>query len=87
MQVLGPYLRALQPHTLAGRCKCSRVDGCTHTDLVAKTQAQLNQRLAKAQKLPWPKFGAEWYAGCTALIIGNSIKAGVSECCSDKSYQ
>lgn len=43
----------------------------------AKTRTQLNQRLAAGQRLPWPPFGAQWYAGCTTLIIGNSIKAGV----------
>ncbi|KFY11068.1 hypothetical protein V492_04697 [Pseudogymnoascus sp. VKM F-4246] len=43
----------------------------------AKTRAQLNERLTQGQKLPWPKFGPVWYAGCTTLIIGNSIKAGV----------
>lgn len=43
----------------------------------AKTRTQLNQRLSAGQKLPWPPFGAQWYAGCTTLIIGNSIKAGV----------
>ncbi|KAG0636301.1 mitochondrial carrier domain-containing protein [Tuber brumale] len=43
----------------------------------AKTRTQLNRRLATAQKLPWPKFGKEWYAGCTTAIIGNSIKAGI----------
>jgi len=43
----------------------------------AKTRIQLNQRLPTGQRLPWPPFGAQWYAGCTTLIIGNSIKAGV----------
>ena len=43
----------------------------------AKTRTQLNRRLADGKKLPWPPFGAQWYAGCTTLIIGNSIKAGV----------
>jgi len=43
----------------------------------AKTRTQLNQRLSSAQKLSWPPFGRQWYAGCTTLIIGNSIKAGV----------
>lgn len=43
----------------------------------AKTRTQLNQRLAHGQKLPFPPFGPQWYAGCTTLIIGNSIKAGV----------
>ena len=44
----------------------------------AKTRSQLNRRLPDAKKLPWPRFPSkEWYAGCTTLIIGNSIKAGV----------
>lgn len=44
----------------------------------AKTRSQLNQRLPNSEKLPWPRFPSkEWYAGCTTLIIGNSIKAGV----------
>ncbi|KAI7158911.1 hypothetical protein D0869_15928 [Hortaea werneckii] len=43
----------------------------------AKTRTQLNSRLPTGQKLPWPTFGPQWYAGCTTLIIGNSIKAGV----------
>ena len=44
---------------------------------VAKTRSQLNQRLADGKKLPWPPFGRQWYAGCTTLIIGNSLKAGI----------
>ncbi|BCS05162.1 putative mitochondrial tricarboxylate transporter (Ctp) [Aspergillus luchuensis] len=43
----------------------------------AKTRSQLNRRLPDAKKLPWPPFGAQWYAGCTTLIIGNSLKAGI----------
>ncbi|KAF2144638.1 uncharacterized protein K452DRAFT_325157 [Aplosporella prunicola CBS 121167] len=43
----------------------------------AKTRSQLNRRLAAGQKLPWPPFGPQWYAGCTTLIIGNSLKAGI----------
>lgn len=43
----------------------------------AKTRTQLNQNLPSSQKLPFPPFGPQWYAGCTTLIIGNSIKAGV----------
>ncbi|KAF2224478.1 tricarboxylate transport protein, mitochondrial precursor [Elsinoe ampelina] len=43
----------------------------------AKTRTQLNRRLEAGKKLPWPPFGSQWYAGCTTLIIGNSIKAGV----------
>ncbi|KAK0610615.1 mitochondrial carrier domain-containing protein [Bombardia bombarda] len=43
----------------------------------AKTRTQLNRRLAEGQKLPWPPFGSQWYAGCTTLIIGNAMKAGI----------
>jgi solute carrier family 25 citrate transporter 1 len=43
----------------------------------AKTRSQLNRRLPDGKKLPWPPFGSQWYAGCTTLIIGNSIKAGI----------
>ncbi|KAF7504631.1 hypothetical protein GJ744_002058 [Endocarpon pusillum] len=43
----------------------------------AKTRSQLNRRLPNAEKLPWPPFGRQWYAGCTTLIIGNSLKAGI----------
>ena len=45
--------------------------------VVAKTRTQLNQRLAPGQKVVWPPFGPQWYAGCTTLIIGNSLKAGI----------
>ncbi|PBP19716.1 mitochondrial tricarboxylate transporter-like protein [Diplocarpon rosae] len=41
------------------------------------TRTQLNRRLADGQKLPWPPFGKAWYAGCTTLILGNSLKAGI----------
>ena len=43
----------------------------------AKTRTQLNRRLPDGKKLPWPPFGAQWYAGCTTLIIGNSLKAAI----------
>ncbi|KAG9192669.1 tricarboxylate transport protein, mitochondrial precursor [Alternaria panax] len=43
----------------------------------AKTRSQLNRRLPDGKKLPWPPFGKQWYAGCTTLIIGNSLKAGI----------
>ncbi|KAI0903324.1 putative transport protein [Ustulina deusta] len=43
----------------------------------AKTRTQLNRNLASGAKLPWPPFGAQWYAGCTTLIIGNSAKAAI----------
>ncbi|PHH74328.1 hypothetical protein CDD80_3167 [Ophiocordyceps camponoti-rufipedis] len=46
-------------------------------EIVAKTRSQLNRRLAAGQKLPWPPFGKQWYAGCTTLIVGNSAKAGI----------
>ena len=44
---------------------------------VAKTRTQLNRRLPSDQKLRYPPFGTAWYAGCTTLIIGNSLKAGI----------
>ena len=44
---------------------------------VAKTRTQLNRRLPSDQKLRYPPFGRAWYAGCTTLIIGNSLKAGI----------
>lgn len=44
---------------------------------VAKTRSQLNRRLPDGKKLPWPPFGKQWYAGCTTLITGNAIKAGI----------
>lgn len=50
----------------------------------AKTRSQLNRRLADGKKLPWPKFGPQWYAGCTSLIIGNSFKAGIRFVAFDK---
>lgn len=43
----------------------------------AQTRTQLNTRLPDGQKLPWPPFGKQWYAGCTTLIIGNSLKAAI----------
>ncbi|KAA8645524.1 putative mitochondrial tricarboxylate transporter (Ctp) [Aspergillus tanneri] len=46
-------------------------------EIVAKTRSQLNRRLPDSKKLPWPPFGKQWYAGCTTLIIGNSLKAGI----------
>jgi hypothetical protein len=69
-----------QSHTLPSvRCPpiaaaLPTTDHCT----VAKTRSQLNRRLTDGKKLPWPPFGKQWYAGCTTLIIGNSIKAGIS---------
>ncbi|KAL9008507.1 MAG: hypothetical protein Q9173_006370, partial [Seirophora scorigena] len=45
-------------------------------EIVAKTRTQLNRRLPHGQKLAFPPFGKAWYAGCTTLIIGNSLKAG-----------
>ncbi|CRG83273.1 putative mitochondrial carrier C19G12,05 [Talaromyces islandicus] len=50
----------------------------------AKTRTQLNHRLPDSKKLPWPPFGSQWYAGCTTLIIGNSIKAGIRFVAFDK---
>jgi hypothetical protein len=49
----------------------------TREHTVAKTRSQLNRKLPDGQKLPWPPFGKQWYAGCTTLIIGNSAKAAI----------
>ena len=54
-------------------------DRADEVGTVAKTRTQLNRRLPDAAKLPWPPFGKAWYAGCTTLIIGNSLKAGISK--------
>ena len=51
--------------------------GITYPAEFAKTRSQLNRRLPDGKKLPWPPFGPAWYAGCTTLIIGNSLKAGI----------
>lgn len=56
-------------------CREARADQNFY--IVAKTRTQLNQRLGDGKKLPWPPFGKAWYAGCTTLIIGNSLKAGI----------
>ncbi|KAE8148820.1 mitochondrial carrier domain-containing protein [Aspergillus avenaceus] len=50
----------------------------------AKTRSQLNRKLPDGKKLPWPPFGKQWYAGCTTLIIGNSLKAGIRFVAFDK---
>ncbi|KAL8907989.1 MAG: hypothetical protein Q9207_001063 [Kuettlingeria erythrocarpa] len=59
---------------------CTRTllaDPLKNDTVVAKTRTQLNRRLPDKQKLGWPPFGKAWYAGCTTLIIGNSLKAGI----------
>ena len=47
------------------------------THAVAKTRIQLNRNLPAEKQLGWPKFGRQWYAGCSTLVIGNSLKAGI----------
>ncbi|OAL65364.1 tricarboxylate transporter [Trichophyton rubrum] len=66
-------LRSIIAGSTAGAVEIS----ITYPAEFAKTRTQLNRRLADGKKLPWPPFGRAWYAGCTTLIIGNSIKAGV----------
>ncbi|KAF3480007.1 uncharacterized protein GIQ15_06983 [Arthroderma uncinatum] len=66
-------LRSIIAGATAGAVEIS----ITYPAEFAKTRTQLNHRLPDAKKLPWPPFGKAWYAGCTTLIIGNSIKAGV----------
>ena len=63
--------------TLAGSTAGAVEIAITYPAEFAKTRSQLNRRLPDGQKLPRPKFDAQWYAGCTTLIIGNAIKAGV----------
>ncbi|KAI1004875.1 putative mitochondrial carrier [Podosphaera aphanis] len=43
----------------------------------AKTRTQLSRKSKELAKQPWPPFGKAWYAGCTTLIVGNSLKAGI----------
>jgi len=72
--VKGPSaLRSILAGSTAGAVEIA----ITYPAEFAKTRTQLNRRLAEGQKLPWPPFGAQWYAGCTTLIIGNSAKAGI----------
>lgn len=72
--VKGPSaLRSIIAGSTAGAIEIS----ITYPAEFAKTRTQLNRRLTAGQKLPWPPFGAQWYAGCTTLIIGNSLKAGI----------
>ncbi|KAK6821821.1 hypothetical protein PG995_008530 [Apiospora arundinis] len=65
--------RSILAGALAGAVEIS----ITYPAEFAKTRSQLNRKLAEGQKLPWPPFGKQWYAGCTTLIIGNSAKAGI----------
>ncbi|KAI9799003.1 MAG: hypothetical protein M1825_004899 [Sarcosagium campestre] len=66
-------LRSIIAGATAGAVEIS----ITYPAEFAKTRTQLNRRLPDGKKLPWPPFGAAWYAGCTTLIIGNSLKAGI----------
>ncbi|KAK3314175.1 mitochondrial carrier domain-containing protein [Apodospora peruviana] len=72
--IKGPSaLRSILAGSTAGAVEIA----ITYPAEFAKTRTQLNRRLAEGQKLPWPPFGSQWYAGCTTLIIGNSAKAGI----------
>ncbi|KAF2278452.1 mitochondrial tricarboxylate transporter-like protein [Westerdykella ornata] len=66
-------MRSVLAGALAGAVEIS----ITYPAEFAKTRSQLNRRLGEGKKLPWPPFGREWYAGCTTLIIGNALKAGI----------
>ncbi|KAI9797857.1 MAG: hypothetical protein M1833_005057 [Piccolia ochrophora] len=66
-------LRSIIAGATAGAVEIS----ITYPAEFAKTRTQLNRRLPDSKKLPWPPFGSAWYAGCTTLIIGNSLKAGI----------
>lgn len=65
--------RSILAGALAGAVEIS----ITYPAEFAKTRSQLNRKLPDGQKLPWPPFGKQWYAGCTTLIIGNSAKAAI----------
>ncbi|ETS84212.1 mitochondrial carrier C19G12.05 [Pestalotiopsis fici W106-1] len=65
--------RSIIAGALAGAIEIS----ITYPAEFAKTRSQLNRKLPDGQKLPWPPFGPQWYAGCTTLIIGNSAKAAI----------
>lgn len=69
--------RLLQAFILWGQA----LTGLSSTNPVAKTRTQLNRRLPDSKRLGWPSFGKAWYAGCTTLIIGNSLKAGIRASC------
>ncbi|OLN96901.1 putative mitochondrial carrier C19G12.05-like protein 2 [Colletotrichum chlorophyti] len=70
----GPtVLRSILAGSTAGAVEIA----ITYPAEFAKTRSQLNRQLADGKKLPWPPFGSQWYAGCTTLIIGNSLKAGI----------
>ncbi|KOS22463.1 putative mitochondrial carrier [Escovopsis weberi] len=66
-------LRSILAGSTAGAIEAA----VTYPAEFAKTRSQLNRRLAEGKKLPLPPFGAQWYAGCTTLIIGNAAKAGI----------
>ncbi|KAI0397941.1 mitochondrial carrier [Xylariaceae sp. FL0594] len=66
-------LRSIIAGAMAGAVEIS----ITYPAEFAKTRTQLNRRLAAGEKVPWPPFGRQWYAGCTTLIIGNSTKAAI----------
>ncbi|KAF5020615.1 hypothetical protein F66182_7364 [Fusarium sp. NRRL 66182] len=66
-------LRSVIAGSIAGATEIA----ITYPAEFAKTRSQLNRRLGEGQKLPWPPFGKQWYAGCTTLIIGNAAKAGI----------
>ncbi|KIX94346.1 uncharacterized protein Z520_10056 [Fonsecaea multimorphosa CBS 102226] len=67
-------LRLIFAGSLAGAVEAA----VTYPFEFAKTRVQLNRSLPSAQKLGWPPFPSrEWYAGCTTLMVGNSLKAGI----------
>jgi len=66
-------LRSIMAGSTAGAVEIA----ITYPAEFAKTRTQLNRRLPDGKKLGWPPFGKAWYAGCTTLIIGNSLKAGI----------
>ncbi|KAI0104334.1 mitochondrial carrier [Nemania sp. FL0031] len=66
-------LRSIIAGATAGAVEIS----ITYPAEFAKTRTQLNRNLPLGEKVPWPPFGRQWYAGCTTLIVGNSAKAAI----------
>ncbi|KAF1980944.1 mitochondrial tricarboxylate transporter-like protein [Aulographum hederae CBS 113979] len=66
-------LRSILAGSLAGATEIA----ITYPAEFAKTRYQLNVSLPTSQKQALPPFGRQWYAGCTTLILGNALKAGI----------
>ncbi|EPX73817.1 citrate transporter [Schizosaccharomyces octosporus yFS286] len=66
----GP-LKSILAGGIAGAVEIS----ITYPAEFAKTRFQLHRKVEGLNKLP--RFGLEWYKGCSTVVIGNSLKAAV----------